>query len=188
MTKKHKQGHDEFAEPETAAENPQSDTPQEQVVEDLYTQVEQLQAEVSALTDKMLRYKAEADNAVRRSKIDLENAHKYGMEKFARELLDVVDSLERGLEVHQESEHQQFEDMKEGMQLTYKQLLDVLKKFGISQIDPQGADFDPKKHEALTTQMTTEVAPNKVLTVVQKGFEIYDRILRPARVVVAKGE
>lgn len=188
MTKKHKQGQDEFADPETAAENPQSDLSQEQVVEDLYTQVEQLQTEVSSLTDKMLRYKAEADNAVRRSRIDLENAHKYGMEKFARELLDVVDSLERGLEVHQESEHQQFEHMREGMQLTYKQLLDVLNKFGINQIDPQGADFDPKKHEALTTQATTEVAPNKVLTVVQKGFEIYDRILRPARVVVAKEE
>lgn len=155
-------------------------------IEELQLQVAKLEEELEGSTDKMMRYKAESENTTRRSKLDLENSHKYGVEKFAREMLDVVDSLERGLEATTESEHQQLEHVREGMELTHKMLLDTLEKFNIRLIDPVGLDFDPKLHEALTTQETSDLEPNKVLTVVQKGFAIHDRILRPARVVVAK--
>lgn len=155
-------------------------------IEHLQKELEQTEAQLADVTDKMLRFKAEVENIRRRASIDVENAHKYGMEKFARELLNVVDSLERGLEAVAEPEKTQIVHLREGMQLTYKLLLDTLEKFQIKQINPQGAVFDPKQHEALTAQPTNEVEPNRVLSVVQSGFTIHDRVLRPARVIVSK--
>lgn len=169
-----------------AAKFPSVQDPKDQMLENLQLEIEKLRAELADANDKMLRFRAESENIQRRSRIDVENAHKYGVERLARELVNVVDSLDRGLELHDETEHQKFEHMREGMELTHKLLLDTMDKFGIKQVDPRGNDFDPKMHEALTTQATSEMPPNKVLTVVQKGFTIQDRVLRPARVVVAK--
>ena len=178
-----KKHHHEDVQPE--AENPlQAD--RIQIIEGLQLEVERLQTELQEANDKMLRACADSENTQRRAKLDIDNARKFGVEKFAREMLNVVDTLERGLEVTSDSEHQQLENIKQGMELTHKLLLDTMEKFHIQQIDPEGADFDPKRHEALTTQETSEVAPNKVLSVVQKGFAIHDRVLRPARVIVAK--
>ncbi len=155
-------------------------------IEDLQEKLAQVEAELAEANDKMLRFKAEVENTRRRSAIDVENAHKFAVERLARELLNVVDSLEHGLAAISEPDKTQIVHLREGMQLTHKLLLDTLDKFNIKQINPQGDVFDPKQHEALTTQPTTELDPNRVLTVVQKGFTIQDRILRPARVIVAK--
>lgn len=160
-----------------------------QTIESLQTELATAQAALAEANDKMLRFRAEADNARRRSVLDVENAHKYSIEKIARELLSVVDSLEKGLESVSDNEPEQesIEHMRKGMELTHKLLLNLLEKFNIHQISPAvGEAFDPKKHEALTTQVTNDMEANMILTVVQKGFLIHDRILRPARVIVSK--
>lgn len=155
-------------------------------IEQAQQQIEDLKTQLAEANDKLLRARADADNIRKRGILDVESAHKYGIEKMARELLHVVDSLEKGLEASAINDAEHVASMKEGMELTYKLLMSTLEKFNIKQVDPQGQDFDPKLHEALTTQPTADVEPNKVLTVVQKGFVIHDRVLRPARVVVAK--
>jgi len=137
--------------------------------------------------DLFLRCRADLDNLRRRSQLDVENAHKYGMERFAKELLAVVDSLDQGLSLAKDGD-ESIQGLREGMILTHKLLLDTLDKFGIKPLDPLGEIFDPARHEALSTQVNTEVAPNKVLLVIQKGFTLQDRLLRPARVIVSKAE
>lgn len=186
MTKKH---HHEQppAQAELSEELPPNLPAEEPLdAEQLQIKLAEAEAALADATDKMLRFRAEAENTRRRSALDVENASKYGMEKFARELLNVVDSLEHGLEAISEPDQTQIVHLREGMQLTHKMLLDTLEKFQIKQINPQGAPFDPKQHEALTAQPTNEVEPNRILTVVQKGFTIHDRVLRPARVIVSK--
>jgi len=157
-----------------------------QTVEQLQQHLALAESALKEANDKMLRSMADAENMRRRASLDVENAHKYGVEKIARELLNVVDSLESGLETVTEPDQVQLQHLREGMQLTHKLLLDILAQFQIKQINPQGEIFDPKQHEALTTQPSDEIEPNRVLAVVQKGYIIHDRILRPARVVVAK--
>lgn len=159
---------------------------QEQGVEQLQKDLAAAQAAVVAAKDQMLRTEAEAQNMRRRAKLDIENAHKYSVEKMARELVHVVDSLEKGLEAATNLEDPQVASMQKGMELTHQLLLTTLEKFHINQVNPIGAGFDPKQHEALTTQESGDVEPNTVLTVVQKGFVIHDRVLRPARVIVSK--
>lgn len=154
--------------------------------EQLQADLEAVHKELTEANEKFLRAKAEAENMRRRASLDVENAHKYGIEKIARELLNVVDSLEKGMETVPGNAEQQVESMRQGIELTHKLLLSILEKFNIHQIDPIGAPFDPKLHEALTAQPTADVAPNTVLSVIQKGFVIHDRVLRPARVIVAK--
>lgn len=130
-----------------------------------------------------LRAMADIENVRRRAKQDVENERNYGIEKFAREILSVADSLEHGLEAVKQGGNAD-----EGLVLTHKLLLDVLQKFGIKQINPLNENFDPKYHEALTSIVNKDVEPNKVLQVVQKGYFLQDRILRPARVVVSRKE
>ncbi len=158
----------------------------ENAIEELQKKLAEAEASVADATDKMLRARAELENIRRRASLDVENAHKFAVEKFARELVNVVDSLEHGLEAMSEPDQTQIVHLREGMQLTHKLLLDTLQKFQIKQINPQGDAFDPKQHEALTAQPTNEIEPNRVLSVVQKGFTIHDRMLRPARVIVSK--
>lgn len=137
--------------------------------------------------DLFLRTRADADNMRRRALLDIENAHKYGVEKFAKELLAVVDSLEHGLAaIDSLAEGSKAVALHEGIDLTYKLLLDTLDKFGIKAISPLGQVFDPKLHEALSTVVNEAVEPNTILVVVQKGFLLQERLLRPARVVVSK--
>lgn len=138
--------------------------------------------------DLLLRSKAEVENIRRRAALDVEKAHKFSIENFAKELMHVVDSLDKGLEVviTDNTDSNQIEAMQQGIQLTHKLLIDTLAKFGMQEINPLGNLFDPAKHEALLMQETNDVEPNNVLTVIQKGFLIHDRVLRPARVIVAK--
>jgi len=157
-----------------------ADTPENS--ENLADLLEEARRKAAENWDLFLRTRADADNIRRRATIDVENAHKYGVERFARELLAVVDSLDHGLA----SVGADANALKEGMELTYKLLLDILTKFGILVINPVNEPFDPIRHEALTAQIKNDVEPNTVLTVVQKGFTLQDRVLRPARVIVSK--
>ena len=116
---------------------------------------------------------------------DLENAHKYALEKLATELLSVKDSMEFGLEAASKPETD-LKAVREGIALTLKMLADILDKFGIVEIDPQNEKFNPRWHEAMAMQPVPNVAEGMVLYVHQKGYQLHDRLLRPARVIVAK--
>ena len=120
----------------------------------------------------------------RRAERDVANAHKFGLEKFASELLGVRDSLELGLQSAQ-AENASVETVREGMQLTLKQLASVMDKFGIAPVDPTGLPFDPEKHEAVA-MVESEADPNTVVAVMQRGYVLNERLLRAAMVTVAK--
>lgn len=135
--------------------------------------------------EKAVRAQAELENVRRRAEREVTNAHRYSLEKFVDALLPVVDSMEHAL---QSANEQADAATKEGLELTLKLFLDVLQKFNVEQLNPEGLVFDPKLHEAMSMQETSEVPQNTVLTVFQKGYKLYDRVIRPARVIVAKGK
>jgi molecular chaperone GrpE len=136
--------------------------------------------------NQWLRTQAELDNLRKRSARELENAHKYALEKFLMELLPVRDSLELGL-VAADNGADDVAKLREGMELTLKMLAAAMEKFGVSQVDPDGDKFNPELHQAMSMQQLPEVEPNTVVNVVQKGYTLNDRLLRPAMVVVASG-
>ena len=129
-----------------------------------------------------VRAQAEMENLRRRSEKDLESAHKFALEKFAAELLAVKDSLELGLN----ATDAYVDKLREGSELTLKMLAQALAKFNINDVDPMGEVFDPNHHQVMTMQETAEHTPNTVIAVMQKGYLINDRMLRPEMVVVAK--
>ncbi len=133
--------------------------------------------------EKAVRAQAELDNVRRRAEREVANAHRYGVEKLITDLLPVVDSLEQALQLAISA---QDASMREGLELTLKLFMDVLKKFEIQQIDPTGEPFDPQIHEAMSMQDAPDAAPNTVIAVFQKGYKLCDRVIRPARVVVSK--
>ncbi len=137
--------------------------------------------------DKAVRAVAEMENMKKRIQRDLENAHKYSLEKIAKELLTVIDSLELGI-LAANSDHPEVQKHKEGSELTKKQLESVFEKFNIKAIDPVGKPFDPEKHQAMSMQPSTDVEPNTVINVFQKGYTLNDRLIRPAMVVVSKAD
>ena len=150
--------------------------------EDSQTQLAEAVEKAEKHWELYLRAQAELENARRRAEIDIENAHKFGLEKFAMELLGVKDSLELGLG----AEDADVDKLKEGTALTLKMLTLAMEKFHIQEIDPTGQVFDPNLHQAMTTQESSEHAPNTVISVMQKGYVLNDRLLRPAMVIVAK--
>jgi molecular chaperone GrpE len=131
-----------------------------------------------------LRTKAELENLRKRTQRDVENAHKYGLERIAGELLAVRDSMELGLNTAQEGVD--LAGLKEGMSLTLKILVQLMEKFGISEVSPELEKFDPALHQAITTQESDKLEPNTVISVLQKGYRLQDRLLRPALVTVAR--
>lgn len=132
--------------------------------------------------EKYLRAVAELENFRKRAARDLENSRRYAIERFAGELLGVADSLEMGIAAGEAADAA---SLLEGKQATLKQLRKVLGDFGVEEIDPRGERFDPEYHEAMTMQPSAEAEPGSVLTVIQKGYRINGRLLRPARVIVA---
>lgn len=133
--------------------------------------------------DGYLRVAAELDNLHKRSVRELENAHKYALERFLRELLPVKDSLEAGLAVATADAG----ELREGQEMTLKLLNTALQRFGVRELSPApGEDFNPDLHEAMTLQPSATAPPGSVLQTVQKGYLLEDRLLRPARVIVAK--
>ena len=136
--------------------------------------------------NQLLRANAELENTRRRARQDVENAHKYALEKFATELLPVKDSLEMGLAAVDTDDNETAARLKEGVELTLKMLTSAFDKFGIEAVDPMGEPFDPALHQAMSMQESTEHAPNTVMVVMQKGYRLNDRLIRPAMVVVSK--
>lgn len=130
-----------------------------------------------------MRVTAELENVRRRAEREIANTHRYGTEKLLVSLLPIADSLEQALQIVQQSNQ---DGMYEGIQLTLKLLLDVLEKNGVKQIDPTGLPFNPHEHEAMSIQETIEISSNTIVAVFQKGYKLYERIIRPARVIVAK--
>ena len=162
-------------------------TPSEADVSQLQSELEAARAKAAEDLDKFLRAKAEAENVQRRAQVQVANARKYGIERFAAELLTVRDSLElaRTVDIQQENQTA-LEQMHEGLDLTLKLMDSAFQKFSLTVINPQGEKFDPEKHQAMSMVESDEIAPGYVVQVVQKGYLLHDRLLRPAMVLVAK--
>jgi len=152
-----------------------------QLVTDVETQLNNAIGEISKLKDALLRAAADNDNLRKRATTDVSNAHKYALEKFSGDLLAVKDSLEAALVV----ENASIDSYKSGMELTLKQLVSVFSRFDIAEINPVGEKFDPHKHQAMA-MVDSEQDANTVVNVMQKGYSLNERILRPALVTVAK--
>ena len=135
--------------------------------------------------DRALRSAAEMENLRRRSAQDVEKAHKFALEKFAGELLPVIDSLERALELA-DRDNETLKPMMEGVELTLRAMLTTVGKFGVEQVNPMGDAFDPNRHQAISMVENGNVAPNSVMAVMQKGYELNGRVIRPAMVMVAR--
>lgn len=155
--------------------------------EDLAAQLAAAQAEIEALKDQALRSQAEAENVRRRAARDVENAHKFALERFASDLLPVIDSLEKAVEsARNGGDIADTGAIAEGVELSLKLFLDVLEKSGISRIHPMGEPFDPQLHEAMAMVENPDSEPNSVLDVMQPGYTLNDRLVRAAKVVVSK--
>ncbi|MGX0000174.1 molecular chaperone GrpE [Pantoea piersonii] len=153
--------------------------------------IAQLEAELaqsqSGVRDAQLRAQAEIENIRRRTEIDVEKAHKFALEKFANELLPVIDSLERALEVA-DKENPELASMIEGIELTLKSLLGAVRKFGVEVVGDTNVPFNPEIHQAMSMMESDDVAPNHVMMVMQRGYTLNGRLLRPAMVAVAKAK
>lgn len=143
---------------------------------------QELLNKISSLEDKLLRTQAEMENIRRRGEAEVTKTHKYAVERFARELLAVVDNLERALEQKVETE----DALRTGVELTLKLLISTLEKNAIKPINPLGEPFDPSQQEAMSMQESAEHPSGTVINVLQKGYMLHDRLLRPALVVVSK--
>ncbi|BAF62054.1 molecular chaperone GrpE [Candidatus Vesicomyidisocius calyptogenae] len=157
-------------------------TPQD---EDLQEQLAQAQQSAKDNWDKLLRSRAEMENLKRRNAKDVENAHKFALDRFVKALLEVKDSLSMGIKTAQE-EKATVKHIVEGLEMTDKVFLSTLKKFGVEMINPEGETFNPELHEAVTMVPMTDKDPNSVLEVVQFGFTLNERLVRPAMVVVVQ--
>jgi molecular chaperone GrpE len=158
---------------------------EQQVEKDVEALLEEAQKEAQSQKELALRTLADMENLRRRTRIDVENAHKFALEKFVKELIPVVDSMEMGLEAAAKEEVD-IASIREGMEMTLKQMLDVLQKFGVERVDPKGEAFNPELHEAMTMVPNPALEPNTVMDVIQKGYTLSGRVVRPARVVVSK--
>jgi molecular chaperone GrpE len=151
--------------------------------------VTQLQEELITSRDAALRAQADAQNVMRRAEHDVEKARKFALERFCNELLPVVDNLERALEATVGGivgNNDVVRPIAEGVELTLKSFLDALKKFNIEAVDPQGEPFDPQFHQAMSLVENPDVEPNTVIAVMQKGYTLNGRLVRPAMVMVSK--
>lgn len=153
--------------------------------------IAQLEAELAqsqtGVRDAQLRAQAEIENIRRRAEMDVEKAHKFALEKFANELLPVIDSLERAMEVANK-EDEKLASMIEGIELTLKSLLGAVRKFGVEVIGETGVPFNPEVHQAMSMMESEDFAPNHVMLVMQRGYTLNGRLLRPAMVAVAKAK
>jgi molecular chaperone GrpE len=142
-----------------------------------------LEEQIGLLKDQLIRAHAEMENVRRRAAEDVSKAHKFSIERFANELLPVQESLEKALSDNTGD----LSTLREGVELTQKQLTNALEKSGVLAIDPKGEKFDPHYHQAISMVPAADAEPNTVIEVLQKGYKIADRVLRPALVIVAQG-
>jgi molecular chaperone GrpE len=178
---------------EASTQESKGDSPQlkevadSEVVEELTLeqQIEQLQIQLSQAGEDVLRAKAQEQNTLRRASLDVEKARKFALESFVKELLPVVDNLERAL-ASAIPDQPSAEAFVEGVELTLKSFLTALEKSRVQAIDPAGEPFNPEQHQAMASIENNEVEPNTVIEVFQKGYELNGRLIRPAMVVVSK--
>jgi molecular chaperone GrpE len=156
-----------------------------EAAEDLTKLLEDARAKADERWDQLLRARAEMENLKRRHERELENAHRYALDNFVRELLQVWDSLELGHSAAQE-ESAGVERLREGTELTLRLFRDVMSKFGVEQLDPEGERFNPDYHQAMSMQPRGDMEPNRVATVVQRGYLLNGRLVRPALVIVSQ--
>ena len=152
----------------------------------LQEQLEAAEAAAGMARDELLRMQAEMQNLRRRTEQDIEKAHKFGQEKFSTELLAVMDNLERSAAAAEASEDEAVQAIKEGVELTLKGFMDCFKRFNIEAVDPLGEPFDPQLHQAMSIQESPDAEPNSVIAVMQKGYTLHGRVIRPAMVMVSK--
>lgn len=170
----------EAAEASPAQEAEQSD-------QDLAAELAKAQSTIKDYWDQIVRLNAEIENNRKRAQRDIENAHKYAVKNFVESLLPVTDSMELGLDASG-NENADLETIKQGMNMTLDLFLQTLDKNGISRLDPLGEKFNPEHHQAMTMQEQEDVEPNTVISVMQKGYLLNDRLIRPAMVVVSKAK
>jgi molecular chaperone GrpE len=171
----------EAATPGANANENRTSEPEVETIPSLEQMLKKAELTAAEHYDAWLRAKADADNIRKRAQVDVANAHKYAIEKFSSELLPVIDSLEAALAV----ENATVDNFKSGVDLTLKQLTSAFEKFNLKQINPQGEKFDPHLHQAMCT-VDSDLPPNTVVQVVQKGYVLNDRVIRPALVTVSK--
>lgn len=152
----------------------------------LAQELARLEADLARAEESALRAHADAQNVARRAEQDVEKARKFALERFAAELLPVVDNLERALEAAS-GDDEAIKPIAEGVELTLRSFLDAMKKFGIEVVDPHGEPFDPNLHQAMSMVDNPEVEANTVIAVMQKGYTLNGRLVRPAMVMVSKG-
>jgi molecular chaperone GrpE len=169
--------------PGAAANESPAGTPAAGSDADLQAALDEARLKASEHYDLYLRARAEAENARRRAQDDMSKAHKFAVESFAQELVPVIDSLEKALEAAS-SPH---DSMREGIEITLRQLRSAFEKNRLTEINPLGEKFDPHRHQAISVVPADGVPPNHVVSVLQKGWMIADRILRPALVTVSQG-
>jgi len=152
---------------------------------DLEQQLAKANATIEEQKDSVLRARAEMENARRRSEQEVDKARKYALEKFAGELLPVIDNLERAMQ-SANVEDELIKPLFDGVDLTHKSFISIIEKFGMQVVDPQGEQFNPDHHQAMSMQESVDVPPNTVLAVMQKGYVLNGRLLRPAMVMVSR--
>lgn len=158
--------------------------PRDERIAELEAQLKEVQQRER---DGLLRAKAEVENIRRRTELDIEKAHKFALEKFSGELLPVIDNLERALDLADKS-NSELAGLIEGVELTLKSLLDAVRKFGMEVVSDIHVPFNPEQHQAMTMMESDELEPNHVMMVMQKGYMLNGRLLRPAMVAVSKAK
>lgn len=154
-------------------------------IAELEAQLETAIQKAAEERERALRTAAEMENLRRRTELDVEKAHKFALEKFAGELLPVLDNLERAIELA-DKENEALKPMIEGVELTLKSMQSGVAKFGLVALDPINQPFDPNAHQAMSMVPSADVAPNTVIAVMQKGYDLNGRVIRPAMVMIAK--
>jgi len=181
--------------PETESPQPETEEkleatePQEEEADeqDLAAELAKAQATIKDYWDQIVRLNAEIENNRKRAQRDIENAHKYAVKSFVESLLPVTDSMELGLNATG-AENANVDSIKEGMTMTLDLFVQTLEKNGITSVDPMGEKFNPEHHQAMSMQEHEEAEPNTVIAVMQKGYLLNDRLIRPAMVVVSKAK
>lgn len=180
---------------EDPAQNMNNDGPAEESLElseasreTLIEKLNEADQKTNDYWERILRLQAEAENVARRNERAVENAHKFALEKFVNELIPIIDSLELSADNVPDDMKEAAKPILEGVDLTLKMFYSAMEKFGVEQVYPLNQPFDPEYSQAISTKPTPEVAPNTVVSVLQKGYTLNKRLIRPALVVVSKEE
>ena len=177
--------HVEAAEVEAETEGTEEAAKELDMIAELNKKLTLAEQKIKEQQDSVIRAKAEMENVRRRATQDVEKAHKFALDKFAEGLLPVIDSMELAIS-HADKEDEALKPMIEGVELTLKSMLTTIEKFGLKPIDPKDQAFDPEKHQAMSMQAVEGVPANQVIAVMQKGYELNGRLIRPAMVMVSK--